>query len=405
MQSKRVGEAEHASGPGKKGLLAGKLLTGLAIGATAMYAFDPVQGKTRRAKARDRATRAMSGMRSGLDAARRDFDNRLSGWRARNNRPSGASADDFALQARIRSQLGRLVTHAHAVQVSVVQGRVVISGPILAAEESELRAAIAATPGVSEVVSRLEVHATPGNIPALQGLQRNGPRYWGPAQRLAVGSAGGALMLSGLRRGGALGLVASLAGAGLAARAVSNREVTSLLGMSAGQGAIEVQKSITIAASPERVFDLWERYENFPRFMAHVKQVQDLGDGRSHWVVDGPAGSTVEFDAVLTRRDRPRALGWQTQAGATVEHSGQVRLEPTRQGGTRVTVRMAYRPPAGAVGHAVAAILGRDPKRQMNDDLMRMKAFIETGATPSEGSLGVRPTPSPSSPMPPTLHS
>ena len=43
---------------------------------------------------------------------------------------------------------------------------------------------------------------------------------------------------------------------------------------------------------------------------------------------------------------------------------------------------MTYQPPAGMIGHAVASLFNGDPKRQMDDDLMRMKAFIETGITP-----------------------
>ncbi|HMC15678.1 MAG TPA: hypothetical protein VKI18_08610, partial [Albitalea sp.] len=49
--------------------------------------------------------------------------------------------------------------------------------------------------------------------------------------------------------------------------------------------------------------------------------------------------------------------------------------------GTRVSVQMSYDPPGGAVGHAVAKLLGRDPKREIDADLARMKSFIETGRT------------------------
>jgi uncharacterized membrane protein len=51
-----------------------------------------------------------------------------------------------------------------------------------------------------------------------------------------------------------------------------------------------------------------------------------------------------------------------------------------------VTVRLSYSPPAGAIGHGIATLLGADPKRQMDDDLARMKAFIERGEVPSEGA-------------------
>jgi uncharacterized membrane protein len=42
-------------------------------------------------------------------------------------------------------------------------------------------------------------------------------------------------------------------------------------------------------------------------------------------------------------------------------------------------VRLSYNPPAEAAGHAVAAHFGSDPRRQMDEDLMRVKPLIETG--------------------------
>jgi uncharacterized membrane protein len=47
---------------------------------------------------------------------------------------------------------------------------------------------------------------------------------------------------------------------------------------------------------------------------------------------------------------------------------------------------MSYSPPAGALGHAFALLLGSDPKSKMDDDLGRMKQFIERGNMPREAS-------------------
>ena len=53
-------------------------------------------------------------------------------------------------------------------------------------------------------------------------------------------------------------------------------------------------------------------------------------------------------------------------------------------------MRLSYRPPAGAFGHAVAAMFGADPKTEMDADLMRMKTMIETGRAPHDAA---RPAP------------
>ena len=192
---------------------------------------------------------------------------------------------------------------------------------------------------------------------------------WPPALR-AIAVVGGVL--------GVLGLTRRMMGAGSA------------------EQAITVHKTIYINATPDSIFDLWSKYENFPRFMSHVQEVRDLGNGRSHWIVSGPAGTPVEWDATLTESRRPEVLAWQSDPGSTVENAGMIRFEPEGNG-TRVTVHLSYTPPAGALGHAVAALFRADPKQQMDDDLMRMKAFIETGNPPQDAAK-------PGAQAPTTLH-
>jgi uncharacterized membrane protein len=68
-----------------------------------------------------------------------------------------------------------------------------------------------------------------------------------------------------------------------------------------------------------------------------------------------------------------------------VEHAGIVQFEPMGTG-TRVQIRLSYNPPAGALGHAIAWLTGSDPKRELDEDLARMKSFVETGITPHDAA-------------------
>jgi len=126
--------------------------------------------------------------------------------------------------------------------------------------------------------------------------------------------------------------------------------------------------------------------------MSHVREVRDLGDGRSHWVVDGPAGIRLGGNAVITQYIPDEVFAWKSEPGATVQHAGIIRFEPMRDGGTRVHVRLSYNPPAGAVGHSIAWLFGADPKQQMDDDLLRMKTFVETGVLPHDAAAVVQQT-------------
>jgi uncharacterized membrane protein len=218
---------------------------------------------------------------------------------------------------------------------------------------------------------------------------------WGPVTRNSALVGGGLLALTGLMRRSPMGLVLGLAGAALLARGAANQPLRSLvgrggsaLGMSRGLGmnqTIDFEKTIHIDAAPDEVYDLWANYENFPRFMSHVVEVRDLGRRRSHWVVKGPGGTEFEWNSVLTEQSRPHRLAWRSEPGAEIPQSGSIQFERHR-GGTLVTVRMSYTPPAGAIGHGLAVLLGSDPKAQMDDDLARMKAFIERGAVPRDAA-------------------
>jgi uncharacterized membrane protein len=108
-------------------------------------------------------------------------------------------------------------------------------------------------------------------------------------------------------------------------------------------------------------------------------------DGSSHWRVAGPAGQSVEWDAVTTQLIPNEVLAWKTTPGSTVEHAGFIRFERVN-GGTRLDVKMSYNPPAGALGHTVAMLFGADPKTELDQDLLRMKTYLETGKTPHDAA-------------------
>jgi uncharacterized membrane protein len=101
----------------------------------------------------------------------------------------------------------------------------------------------------------------------------------------------------------------------------------------------------------------------------------------------------------------PEHIAWRSEPGSPVQHAGSVRFDE-QAGGTRVTVRLSYHPPAGALGHTVASLLGCDPKHDLDADLMRMKSFIETGVAPHDAAqrgatASGQPAPAPQAPSQP----
>ncbi len=185
-------------------------------------------------------------------------------------------------------------------------------------------------------------------------------------------------------------VTAGLAGLALATLAYRNREqLRERFQHIASNDAIHVSRTIEIAASPEQVYEVWSQYDSFPHFMSMVKEVRSLGGDRSHWKVKGPAGVPVEWNSVITDREPGRLLAWHSEDGSPVEHAGRVELErcPT---GTRATVSMTYRPPLGRLGHAVASLFGRNPAQEMEQDLQRMKRYVEEQRGPRAVQSGTR---------------
>ncbi|HEY3360180.1 MAG TPA: SRPBCC family protein [Polyangia bacterium] len=368
-------------------------LTGLGIGAISTYFLDPDDGHARRAKLRDKTRSLMNDGRDFIDEATHDLRNRASGMVAKvksRARLTKHTSDDV-LEARVRSELGRVVSHPRAIEVLCDDGRVMLSGPILRAEVDELIAAVQAIPGVAEIDNMLEIHDQPGNIPALQGRSSRPGRptevnqeQWTPALRLIAGVTGGIAGLSGATRGGITGLALGAVGAGLVARAVANQPVSRLIGATAGRHVVNVQKTITVHAPIQDVFAFWSRFDNFPRFMEHVKQVERRDEWRSHWIVAGPVDTPIEFDAEVTRIIPGRLLAWKTPADAPVKHSGIVQFAEVADG-TRIDVRLSYTPPAGILGHAVASLFGVDPEKALDDDMLRFKALLEQGKATAHG--------------------
>jgi uncharacterized membrane protein len=377
------------SGPG--------ILGAFGLGAALMYFLDPGRGTRRRAIVRDKLVHALRKTEDAAETTARDLRNRGQGLAAGvRGRFAREDVDDVVLVERVRAEMGRAVSHPSSIAVTARDGRVTLSGAILAREADELLSQVRSVRGVQDVEDQLERHERADDVPGLQGgTPRRGDAFellqenWTPAARVLAGAAGGALALVGARRRDALGTALSVAGLALLSRSATNTELRRLLG-GGGRRGIDIQKAINIAAPIDDVFAFFTSYENFPRFMSHVREVRDAGDNRSHWVVDGPAGVPVEWDAVITKLEPNEVLAWKSVPGSAIKSAGIIRFAHNEDGTTRVDLKMTYNPPAGAIGHVASKLLRADPKKLLDDDLVRAKTFLETGTPAHDAAREAR---------------
>jgi uncharacterized membrane protein len=368
-------------------------------GAVAQYLLDPDRGRARRARVRDKTARAAHQMNDGVSVLSRDLSNRGRGIAAgMRYRFDGDGVDDRVVHERVRAELGRYVSHPHAVEVKVDDGVVTVSGHVIGGEDRRAVRALKRVPGVRDVDARWSVHDDVEGVPQLQGDGR--PRqpvpellqqHWSPAARFVAGTGAAAMLTVSARVPTPVAWALRGTGSVLAARAATNLPLRRLTGITAGRRAVDVVGSISVDAPPERIWPLVSDYTAFPQFMPDVREVRRSGNGAlSHWEITGPAGVPVRFDAEETKRVEGKEIAWQTIEGQLVAHAGSLRLDPVDKGRTRVQVQLTYNPVAGAVGHAVAKAFGADPAHKMKQDLQRLKSYVETGASPSDAAQPAR---------------
>ena len=139
-------------------------------------------------------------------------------------------------------------------------------------------------------------------------------------------------------------------------------------------------KAVTIGKPREEVYAFFRRFSNLPHFMTNVDSIEELDDRRSHWVVKGPAGRTVEWDAVVTADEPGRLIGWESAEGADVKNHGRVEFrDAPADRGCEIHAAISYEPPAGELGKLVAGLFGKDPGEQAHADLRQLKMLLETG--------------------------
>ncbi len=139
---------------------------------------------------------------------------------------------------------------------------------------------------------------------------------------------------------------------------------------------------VEVNVHAEQAYAWWRGLTNLPSIMPDVESVEPAGGGTelTHWKVHGPLGKTVEWDARIIEDVPNEKIAWASVPGDnTVETSGAVRFDDHGTT-TGVEVSLAYDPPAGVVGDAVAKMFA-DPQDKVERALAAFKQTIEQGAT------------------------
>lgn len=259
--------------PANKWLPVESAAGGVFVGAALAYLLDPACGARRRAVIRQKIGHVARRAAATADAYTRDISHRsygvFAGTKNRlvalGDRWRGRTVDDEILAQRVRSKLGRLCSHPHAIRVSCRDGLVELAGPILKEEVRRVLRGVSRVTGVLAIDDDLEAHAAPGDIPGLRGgMTRPAPglfgRHWSPAARSAAGATGAALLVWGAAQRSLGGAGVGLAGLGLIARSLTSLPTRRIVGIGAGRPAVDFEKDLHVDVPVEKVYVL-ERFE------------------------------------------------------------------------------------------------------------------------------------------------
>lgn len=228
----------------------------------------------------------------------------------------------------------------------------------------------------------------------------------GATERVVTAMIGGALAATGLslagqrRTPGAVLSGLALAGAGAAMLrrgATGHCAAYEALGVTQPGGklsnpftrGVKISASIVIDRPADEVYDFYRDFSNLPRIMSGIESIEKLDDAgvRTRWVVNttpGHAGPSAEWVAVITAEEPGSRIAWESEEGALVTTRGEVRfIEQPHGRGTIVRSSAEYHPVGGVLAAALAKATGSDPRSQMQQDLRRLKAYLETSEVPT----------------------
>jgi osmotically-inducible protein OsmY len=131
--------------------------SGATLGALAMYLCDPARGKVRRLRLQQHSASKVKHLAQDIAGKTEDVLNRTKGAFARASSVFVChnDNDDDIIAERVRSHIGHVTRHAHAVETNVAKGVVILTGTLAKGERQRVLAEVRGIPGVRAVDDKL----------------------------------------------------------------------------------------------------------------------------------------------------------------------------------------------------------------------------------------------------------
>jgi uncharacterized membrane protein len=143
-----------------------------------------------------------------------------------------------------------------------------------------------------------------------------------------------------------------------------------------------VVETIEINVPVRTAYNQWTQFEDFPQFMASVKEIRQLDDKHLHWKAN-VAGEDKEWDVEITEQIPDKRIAWQSTTG--VPNGGVATFHKISDNTCRVAVQMDYQPEGALeqLGDAFGAV-----RMELRGNLQKFKEMLESRGKETGGWRG-----------------
>jgi len=134
---------------------------------------------------------------------------------------------------------------------------------------------------------------------------------------------------------------------------------------------LPIQRYTDVAAPIDDVYEAWTKFDQFPRFMHRVLNVEQKGQDKISWS-EKIWFSSRQWEGRVTERRKNERIVWKTNSG--MSHKGIVSFHKLAPNLTRVMITMEFEP-NGMIEKMASGL--RFVKRAVQADLARFKAYVE----------------------------
>jgi uncharacterized membrane protein len=134
---------------------------------------------------------------------------------------------------------------------------------------------------------------------------------------------------------------------------------------------LPIQRWTDVALPVDRVYDEWTKFDQFPRFMHRVLNVEQKDRDKISWS-EKIWFSSRQWEGRVTERRKNDRIVWTTNSG--MSHKGIISFHKLSDNLTRVMIDMEFEP-SGMMEKMASGL--RFVKRAVQADLARFKTYVE----------------------------